>query len=112
MPLTVTVAICTWNRAPLLRLTLERLTALRIPNGITWELLVVNNCCTDETDQVVQEYSDRLPVRILHEPTPGQSYARNLVLRQSQGELILWTDDDVLVDERWLETLVDSCYQW
>ena len=39
----VTVAICNWNRATLLRQTLEQMMRLRIPDGIDWELLVVNN---------------------------------------------------------------------
>ena len=50
-----TVAICTWNRAALLDRTLARFLALVPPSGATWELLVVNNNCTDETDEVVRK---------------------------------------------------------
>jgi hypothetical protein len=49
----VTVAICTWNRAGLLAQTLEQMRQLVIPPGVTWELIVVNNNCTDDTDQVI-----------------------------------------------------------
>src|SRR5215467_3645713 len=49
----VTVAICTWNRAELLRQTLEQFTNITSPSGQTWELLVANNNCTDATDDVL-----------------------------------------------------------
>jgi glucosyl-dolichyl phosphate glucuronosyltransferase len=104
--MTVTVAICTWNRCESLRTTLEQFCSLRIPARTDWELLVVNNNCTDATDHVVASFQGRLPVRLLHEPTPGQSYARNLALREARGEYLMWTDDDVNVDPGWMESLL------
>jgi glycosyltransferase involved in cell wall biosynthesis len=98
----LSVAICTWNRAGLLRQTLEGLSRLRIPEGVRWELLVVNNNSTDETDQVVASWRGKLPVRELHESRPGKSNALNLAVQEALGEYILFTDDDVLVDPDWL----------
>jgi glycosyltransferase involved in cell wall biosynthesis len=98
----VTVAICTWNRCSLLAQTLERLTHLRVPSGLEWELLVVNNNSTDSTDEVASSFRHRLPLRLLAEPRPGKSNALNLVFRESRADCILSTDDDVLVDEAWL----------
>jgi glycosyltransferase involved in cell wall biosynthesis len=82
------------------------MTALSIPSGLRWELLVVNNCCTDDTDDVAASFRSRLPIRVLHEATPGQSYARNLAVREATGSHIVWTDDDVLVDPNWLYALM------
>ena len=48
----ITVAICTWNRARLLDETLTHLAELVVPSGLEWELLVINNNCTDHTDEV------------------------------------------------------------
>jgi glycosyltransferase involved in cell wall biosynthesis len=98
----VTVAICTWNRAALLDRTLEEMAGLRQPEGIRWELLVVNNNCTDDTDAVAARHASRLPLRLLHEPTPGKAHAANRALAEARGELIVWTDDDVLVRPDWL----------
>ena len=47
-----TIAICTWNRSDLLDKTLARMRELEIPPGTTWEIVVVNNRCTDNTDEV------------------------------------------------------------
>jgi glycosyltransferase involved in cell wall biosynthesis len=102
----LTIAICTWNRSADLRQTLEHMTRLRLPSGTEWEILVVNNNCTDDTDAVCSAFVGRLPIRVLHEPTPGQSYARNLAIREATGTYICWTDDDVLVEPDWLAALL------
>ena len=83
----VTVAICTWNRARLLDQTLTGLHALRIPEGITWELLVVNNRSTDDTDAVISRHADTLRLRRLCEPKQGLSNARNCAVRAARGDL-------------------------
>jgi glycosyltransferase involved in cell wall biosynthesis len=98
----LTVAICTWNRCDLLRQCLEQMTQLVIPEGVDWELLVVNNNCTDATNDVIKSFHDRLPIRGLFEPRPGKSNALNLAVNEAKGDYIIWTDDDVLVDERWV----------
>ena len=105
MPL-ITVAICTFNRAAVLRRTLEHMRAMEVPSPFEWELLVVDNKSTDNTPQVLNEMAGRLPVRMLRELKTGQSYARNLILREARGQWIVWTDDDALVDARWLATIM------
>src|SRR6516164_6651974 len=52
----VTVGICTFNRADSLRRTLDSLVAMRIPNDLSWEIVIVNNNSTDYTDDVIGEY--------------------------------------------------------
>ncbi|MDP9231438.1 MAG: glycosyltransferase family 2 protein [Actinomycetota bacterium] len=108
----LTVAICTWNRADLLKRTLEQMTCLRVPADAAWEVLVVNNNCTDATDDVVRSFSRRLPVRQVFEAAPGLSIARNTAVRVATGDYILWTDDDVLVDSEWLRAYYDAFLQW
>ncbi len=108
----ITVAICTWNRCELLAQTLEQMTRLRVAADVDWELLIVNNNCTDATDAVLESQSTRLPIRRLFEPRPGKSGALNLTLREAKGDFIVWTDDDVLVDEAWLEGLVETARRY
>ncbi|HEX4936050.1 MAG TPA: glycosyltransferase [Gemmatimonadaceae bacterium] len=98
----ISVAICTWNRSALLRQVLEDLTRLDIPPFVPWELLVVNNNCTDDTAHVLAAFADRLPLRQVVERTQGLSHARNAAVAHCRGEYILWTDDDVRVDRGWL----------
>jgi len=104
----VTVSICTWNRARLLRETLLRMTELVIPAGVEWELLVVDNNSTDDTPIVLRDFMSRLPLRCVAELRPGVSNARNTAVAEARGTYMLCTDDDVLVDKHWLETYVEA----
>lgn len=108
----VTVAICTWNRAELLDKTLERMHALRIPDGVDWELIVVDNNSPDDTGAVIDRHAGKLPTRKLFEGQQGKSYALNTAVAAATGDLIIWTDDDVLVDENWLAAYVEAAQAW
>jgi glycosyltransferase involved in cell wall biosynthesis len=108
----VSVIICTWNRADLLDMTLEHFARLRVPPGVGWELLVVNNNSTDHTDAVLQRHAGRLPLRRLFEPRPGKSFAANLALAEARSDLLLWTDDDIHVDPDWLAEYVAAARAW
>ena len=96
-----TVAICTWNRAALLGEALGRLARAQRPAG-DWELLVVNNNSTDDTERVLETFEGRLPLRRAFEERQGLSHARNAAVKEAGGEYIVWTDDDVFVREGWL----------
>jgi glycosyltransferase involved in cell wall biosynthesis len=98
----LSVAICTWNRAQSLRVALASLTRLSVPAGAGWEVVVVDNNSTDDTVTVVEGYRDALPVRYVFEPRQGLSHARNRAAQVAGGDLIIFTDDDVRVDPRWL----------
>ena len=98
----ITVLICTRNRAEQLRRTLEAATAIEIPSGIAWELLVIDNGSSDHTPEVVESFAERLPIRRVSEPQAGLSNARNRGVAEASGSYICWTDDDVLIDPHWL----------
>lgn len=108
----ITVAICTWNRCELLWQTLEQLTRLAVPPNVEWDLLVINNNSTDATDEVLASFESRLPLRRVFEPQAGLSNARNRAVREAAGDYILWTDDDVLVDEQWLTEYHRAFQSW
>lgn len=99
----ITIAICTWNRCELLRPTLERMCDLVIPPSVEWELLVIDNASEDATAATAIAFAKRLPVRVIFEPESGLSHARNRAVAEAQGDYIIWTDDDVLVDPHWLQ---------
>lgn len=108
----LTVAICTWNRAKLLHRALNSFTTQRNLQGATWELLVVNNNCTDETDTVISGFNSLLPIRVLHEHRPGLSHARNAAIAAAAGDYIVWTDDDVVVCAKWLSAYTTAFQNW
>ena len=103
MPPNVTIIICTRNRAESLRLTLESLRTVTVPEGWMVELLVVDNGSTDGTRAVV-ESADLSPieVRYLFVGKPGKSRALNRGLAETTGEIVVFTDDDVRMHPLWL----------
>ena len=109
----ITVAICTWNRAHLLQRTLEQMTHLApLPPGVSWELVLVDNACTDSTADVVSSFGTRLPVRRVYEPRSGHSNARNAAIGAARGSHVVWTDDDVLVGTEWLTAYARAFAQY
>jgi glycosyltransferase involved in cell wall biosynthesis len=100
------IIICTHNHAASLRKTLAAFERLVVPAGLEVEMLLVENACTDETPVLVEAARLKsITCRALHEPKKGQVRARNLGLSKAQGDLILFTDDDVCPQPDWLERI-------
>jgi glycosyltransferase involved in cell wall biosynthesis len=108
----ITIAICTWNRCRLLRQTLNSLTALSVPAGTDWEVLVVDNRSTDSTPHVIHSFRDTLPLRYVFESRQGHSVSRNAAVAEASGEYILWTDNDVIVDRNWAAAYLDGFHRF
>jgi len=104
----LTVAICTWNRAELLDRTLAEFRKLTLPPGLEWEVVVVNNNCTDDTDRVIAAHTGPLPLVRVFEPKQGHCHARNAGVAAARGDFLIWTDDDVLVPTDWVANYLDA----
>ena len=108
----LTIGICTWNRAKFLDISLDAFRKVHLPSAIDWEILVVNNNSTDETDDIIEKHARNLPIRRLFEPHAGKSFALNHVIREARGDYILWTDDDAIVDRNWVKAYVEAFRKW
>ncbi|MEA5448603.1 glycosyltransferase [Leptolyngbya sp. CCNP1308] len=97
----VTVAVCTRDRPDDIKLCLEAIAQLDYPN---LDILVVDNAPTTERtkDLIDHHYSQ---VRYVHEPRPGLDWARNRAILEAKGEIIAYTDDDVVVDRGWVKAI-------
>ena len=80
-----TIAICTWNRAERLGQTLTRLLDLKVPEGVSWQLLVVDNNSTDHTQEVLRRFEGLFPLTHCFEPRQGKSHALNHAVRHATG---------------------------
>jgi glycosyltransferase involved in cell wall biosynthesis len=101
--LDATVLICTYNRANLLAETLDAIARSR--TALAWEVVVVDNNCTDHTRAVVESRQAHFPVplRYVFEPRQGKSFALNTGIVATPATIIAFTDDDVRVAEQWLQ---------
>lgn len=93
----ISVVISTRNRAGRLRSCLQHVGM--VESRTPWELVVVNNGSTDDTEEILRDFAGRapFPVRIVSEPVKGLSRARNAGLRAARGEIVVFTDDDCYV---------------
>src|SRR5262249_47968916 len=109
----ITVIVCTYNRCRMLPKALESLARSRVGRSVEWEVLVVDNNSRDETSKVVAEFMLRYPgrFRYLFEEHPGKSYALNAGIRDAAGAILAFADDDVVVDEQWLEQLAKPLFE-
>ena len=101
------VILCTYNRSAVLSQALESIATSRLPSSFEWEVLVVDNNSKDHTREVVEGFCTRFPgrFRYLLEREQGLSHARNAGIREALGEIIVFTDDDVIVEADWLYKL-------
>ncbi|HEX2117177.1 MAG TPA: glycosyltransferase [Alphaproteobacteria bacterium] len=110
--LRLTLIICTYNRVQSLRQTLRSLRSLDV-DGVEGEIIVVDNNSHDETRRAIEEFLplSPLPARYLFEPRQGLSHARNAGIEVATGDIIVFSDDDVLVDPFWLREIAAAFAQ-
>lgn len=104
----LTVIICTYNREKYIRPLLESIAANTLPKS-EYEILLVDNNCTDNTQQVCEHFAMAHPditFRYVVEKEQGLSAAKNKGIRESKGDLIVYVDDDALVDTNYLNDYV------
>lgn len=85
---------------------------IHVQSRATWELIVVDNNADDQTWDVLQEWRDRLPMRMIRERRPGVTGARNAGFVVTTGTIVAVIDDDCypapsLVDA-WIDVFADE----
>jgi glycosyltransferase involved in cell wall biosynthesis len=106
------VIISTSNRACALEKTLQAFGRISVPTGWDAELIVVDNASKDNTADVVRKAQlKNFNVRYLYEARAGKSNALNTGLSIAQGEVLLFTDDDVVPAKDWLEKIATPLLQ-
>jgi glycosyltransferase involved in cell wall biosynthesis len=100
----LTVMLATYDRARILRATLEAFCCLEPPEG-GWKLVVVDNGSTDATGEVIASFERLLPLSCVNEPKRGKNAALNKGLSSVAGDLLVLTDDDVVPNPLWLKQM-------
>ncbi len=102
----VSIVIAAHNEQDTIRQKLENCLSLDYPAD-KLDIVVVSDGSDDNTDSIVQEFLIR-GVRLLRQETRrGKAAALNLAMRELKGDLVLFTDADVLIDPLALRTMVD-----
>ena len=102
----LSIIICTRNRADKLEAMLEALRGVKSKHS--WEVLLVDNASTDNTQAILKKAVLTLPqARVLLAETVGLGAARDFSWRQAKGEIIMFTDDDCYVASNIVDSVID-----
>lgn len=103
----ISVTVCTRNRGSQLAEALPHFA--KLTSHVPWELLIVDNGSTDSTREILLDFvaAASITVRLLHEPTPGLSRARNTAWRSGAADIVAFTDDDCYPAPDYLDQIWD-----
>lgn len=99
----VSVVVATRNRSGNLRRLLEGLVQQKAAPA--FEVVVADNGSFDDTPAVIDSFRLGLALRSVRVPEPGKGRALNAALAIAQGEIIVFTDDDVMPETDWLSEM-------
>jgi len=93
----LSVVIPTYNRCQILDKAISAYLRQTAGQSIA-EMIVVDDGSTDVTKEVVTKWSQTssIPIRYFRQENKGPAAARNVGIGQARGDLILFTDDDIL----------------
>ncbi|MEO0481545.1 MAG: glycosyltransferase family A protein [Planctomycetota bacterium] len=105
----ITAILCTYNRGPEVRRTIDSLLAQDLPRQ-RYEVLIIDNASSPENAAILDDCAALAPdvVRVVREPTPGLCTARNRGIEESQSPYVTFLDDDALAARSWLRMLVEA----
>lgn len=109
----VSVVVCCYNSVSRLKPTLQHLSKQKFHSSLNCELILVNNNSTDQTSSFAIELWEGLgnsiiPLKIVDEPKPGLSNAREKGMSMAQYDIVLFCDDDNWLCENYVATVFDA----
>lgn len=100
----VSVIMPSWNTARYIAESIQSVVNQTYKN---WELLIVDDCSMDNTDEIVASFDDDRIKYIKNSKNMGAALTRNRALKQAQGEWIAFLDSDDLWNPKKLEYQID-----
>lgn len=89
----VSIIMPSWNTERFIAETIQSVIDQTYKN---WELIIVDDCSSDNTDEVVASFKDERIKYLHNEKNSGAALTRNRALREAQGEWIAFLDSDDL----------------
>jgi len=73
------------------------------------EIIFVDGHSSDGTDNVIKKYAETFPfIKLYYEDVGTMGYARNVGIKHSKGEIIMFTDADAFPEKLWIRKMVDA----
>ena len=106
----VSIVIPTFNRLPILKKCLAALEDQKLNKNVgNYEIIIVDDGSTDGTSNWINKNSEILPHVVLYEQEHGgPALGRNLGVKKSKYEIIIFIDSDLIVLENFINSHVDK----
>lgn len=102
----LSIIICTYNRDKYIYNVLKSIAENDFPAS-QYEIVLIDNNCTDNTKSecnlFTQNYTQVI-FRYFVETNQGLSYARNRGIKEAKGDILIYVDDDALINKEYLST--------
>lgn len=99
----ISIVMATYNQARYIEASLDSIRNQRFQD---FELIVVDDGCTDDTSVILRAYQESFPFTLIDQPNQGQARALNNGFAMARGEYLTWTSSDNILLPSMLETLV------
>lgn len=107
----ISVIVCCYNSEFIITNTLTHLANQKIKKDLIFEVVLINNNCSDNTvgiaNRVWKDLNVGIELNIFNEHTPGLAHARKKGVRSCKSEIIIFCDDDNLLDENYVQIAYD-----
>ena len=87
----VSIIMPSYNTAKFIGESIESVLAQTYTN---WELIIIDDCSSDNTDEVVSKFTDERIRYLKNEMNSGAAVSRNYALREAKGKWIAFLDSD------------------
>ncbi|MDO5035772.1 MAG: glycosyltransferase [Porphyromonas sp.] len=111
MALELSFIIPLYNRPLEIEELLESFVQLKEVDGVSYEIIIVEDGSTEPSEQVIDRYRLKLPIRYLVQENQGPSGARNHGATDARGEWLIFLDSDTLLPPTYLENLAQEMAQ-
>lgn len=103
----LSIIVATRSRSAGLRAFLDALLLSECASAFSWDAWIIDNNSTDDTREVVESLAAAHPELIYYrsETSQGKSFALNRGIRESSGDVLVFTDDDCIPDPLWLQNI-------
>jgi len=98
------VIIPVYNRPDEIGELLESLTKQTL---MPFEILVIEDGSTDSCEEVVNSFTELLPVRYLIKENTGQGFSRNFGFERARGDYFIVFDSDCIIPPHYFQTVED-----